>query len=98
MLFLAAKLVAYTLLGFLLGLLGSVLQLTATLRAVLQFTIGLFMVGTALRILNVHPIFRYFVLEPPSAVTRFIRRKAKDEASAVTPLFLGARRCLSPAV
>ena len=54
------------------------------------------MVGTALRILNVHPIFRYFVLEPPSAVTRFIRRKAKGEASAVTPLFLGALTVLIP--
>lgn len=77
-LFLGAKLVAYTLLGFLLGWLGSVLQLTPLARAILQFAIGVFMIGSALRMLNVHPIFRYFVIEPPQAVTRYIRRTAKD--------------------
>jgi len=95
-LFLAAKLAAYTILGFFLGLLGSVLQLTATMRAILQFAIGIFMVGTALRMLKVHPFFRYFALEPPSWVTRYIRRKAKGRASDVTPLFLGALTVLIP--
>ena len=40
--------------------LGSVLQLNPLTRAILQFAIGIFMVGNALRMLNVHPIFRYF--------------------------------------
>jgi sulfite exporter TauE/SafE len=95
-LFLVAKLIAYTVLGFFLGLLGSVLQLSAMTRAVLQAAIGVFMVGTALRMFKVHPIFRYFALEPPSFVTRYIRRKAKGEASEVTPLFLGALTVLIP--
>src|SRR5512136_476057 len=77
-LFLGAKLVAYTILGFFLGLLGSVLQLTPITRAILQVGIGIFMIGTALRMLNIHPIFRYFALQPPSAVTRYIRRKSKS--------------------
>ena len=47
LLFLAAKLVAYTILGFLLGLLGQTLQLTFMLRALLQILIGIFMVGVA---------------------------------------------------
>jgi uncharacterized protein len=96
LLFLTAKLVAYTLLGFMLGLLGAVLQLTPLMRAVLLTAIGIFMVGNALRMLNVHPIFRYFVLEPPSSVTRYIRRKSKDQSSALTPLFLGALTVLIP--
>ena len=96
LLFLSAKLVAYTLLGFLLGWLGSVLQLTLMLRAILQFAIGVFMIGTALRMLNVHPIFRYFVIEPPHAVTRYIRRTAKAGENTVTPLFLGALTILIP--
>lgn len=95
-LFLTAKLVAYTVLGFLLGWLGSVLQLTSTMRAVMQIAIGVFMAGNALRMLNVHPMFRYFALEPPSFVTRFIRRRAKDQTSDVTPLFLGALTVLIP--
>jgi uncharacterized protein len=95
-LFLVAKLVAYTVLGFFLGLLGSVMQLSAMTRAVLQAAIGVFMIGTALRMFDVHPIFRYFALEPPKFITRYIRRKSKGEASAVTPLFLGTLTVLIP--
>lgn len=96
-LFLGAKLVAYTLLGFLLGWLGSVLQLTPFTQALLQLGIGIFMVGSALRMLNVHPFFRYFAIEPPAFVTRYIRRTAKNSADhIVTPLFLGALTVLIP--
>ncbi len=96
LLFLGAKLIGYTLLGFLLGWVGSMLQLTPFMRAILQLAIGVFMLGTALRMLNVHPIFRYFALEPPAFVTRYIRRTAKGGAHAITPLFLGALTVLIP--
>jgi sulfite exporter TauE/SafE len=95
-LFLGAKLLAYTLLGFLLGLLGSMLTLTPATRAVLMLAIGVFMIGNALRMLNVHPIFRYFVFEPPSFVTRYIRRKAKNGAEFITPIFMGLLTVLIP--
>ncbi len=97
-LFLAAKLVAYTLLGGLLGAVGSVFQLSPLLRAGLMLAIGVFMVGNALRMLNVHPIFRYFVLEPPSAITRYIRRTSKNRNrdAWVAPLLLGALTVLIP--
>jgi uncharacterized protein len=95
-LFLLAKLAMYTLAGFLLGALGSVFQLTTATRAILQLGIGIFIIGNALRMLNVHPIFRYFSFEPPSGLTRFIRRKAKNSASLVTPLYLGALTILIP--
>lgn len=88
-LFLVTKLLAYTLMGVLLGALGSVLQLTPTMRAILQFVIAVFMIGNALRMLNVHPIFRFFTFEPPAALTRFIRRKAKNNTSFFTPILLG---------
>jgi uncharacterized protein len=89
LLFLIAKIVAYTLLGALLGALGSMLQLTTAIRAGLLIAIGIFMVGNALRILNVHPIFRFFNLEPPPAVTRYIRKVAKGNANWLTPVSLG---------
>jgi sulfite exporter TauE/SafE len=95
-LFLGAKILAYTLLGFLLGLLGSMLTLTAATRAVLMLAIGVFMIGNALRMFNVHPIFRYFVFEPPSFITRYIRRKAKNGAEFVTPIFMGLLTVLIP--
>ena len=96
LLFLLAKLAAYTVLGFLLGALGSVLQLTPLMTAILYAAIGVFMIGNGLRLLNVHPIFRYFVIEPPSALTRYIRRKSKASTSLVTPLFLGALTIFLP--
>jgi uncharacterized protein len=96
LLFLIAKLAAYSILGFVLGALGSLLQLTPTMSAILYLAIGIFMVGNGLRMLNVHPIFRYFVIEPPSFLTRFIRRKSKNGASLVTPLFMGTLTIFLP--
>jgi sulfite exporter TauE/SafE len=101
-LFLLAKLVVYTLLGALLGLVGSFLTFNPITRAVLMLAIGVFMVGNGLRLLNVHPIFRYFNLEPPKFITRYIRRTAKKsteegaEKNYATPLFLGALTVFIP--
>ena len=94
-LFLIAKIVAYTLLGALLGLLGSYLTLSPATRAILMILIGVFMLGNALRMFNVHPIFRYFSIEPPKFITRYIRRTAKG-TDTVTPLFLGALTVFIP--
>jgi len=94
--FLLAKVTAYTLLGFLLGAFGSVLTLNSTIRAVLLIAIGIFMVGNALRMFNVHPIFRYFAIEPPKFITRYIRRTAKNGADLAAPLFLGALTVFIP--
>ncbi len=96
LLFLAAKIAAYTLLGLALGALGSLIQLTPLTRAVLQIGVGIFMVGSALRMFNVHPIFRYFSFEPPKFVTRAIRRTARDEVSFTTPIVLGMMTVLIP--
>jgi sulfite exporter TauE/SafE len=95
-LFLLAKLAAYTLLGALLGLAGAFLTLDPITRAVLMIAIGVFMVGNGLRMLNVHPIFRFFVIEPPRFITRYIRRTAKGKTDFSTPLFLGALTVLIP--
>jgi uncharacterized protein len=95
LLFLGAKIVAYTLLGALLGLLGSYLTLSPTARATLMILIGIFMLGNALRMFNVHPMFRYFSIEPPKFITRYIRRTAKG-TDTVTPLFLGALTVFIP--
>lgn len=96
-LFLAAKLVAYTLLGILLGAIGSVFQLNPLMRAILLIAVGIFMLGNALRILNVHPIFRYFSIEPPKFITRYIRKTSKkDKTDLFTPIILGTLTVLIP--
>lgn len=87
--FLIAKLIAYTLLGFLLGWFGSLFTLSLTAQVIMQLAVIVFMLGTALNILDVHPIFRYFALQPP----RFITRRIKDQSrskSIFAPAILGA--------
>jgi hypothetical protein len=66
------------------------------MRAVLTIAIGIFMLGNGLRMFNVHPIFRYFIFEPPAGLTRFLRRISKSKTSFATPLFLGAMTVLIP--
>ena len=95
--FLIAKVAAYTLLGLMLGWLGSTFQLTPVMRGWFQLAIGLFMLGNALRMFNVHPIFRFFSFEPPSVITRYIRRKARNaDGDMLTPAFLGLLTVLIP--
>ncbi|MBP7690669.1 MAG: sulfite exporter TauE/SafE family protein [Anaerolineales bacterium] len=95
-LFLLAKLVLYTLLGGVLGWLGSFVTLDPLARAGLMMVIGVFLIGNGLRMFNVHPLFRYFNFEPPKFITRYIRRTAKGDPAWFTPLFLGALTVLIP--
>lgn len=96
-LFLSAKVVAYTLLGAGLGWLGTMIQLTPVGRGVLLLVIALFMVCTALRLLNVHPIFNIFQLQPPKSVRKWIRSWSKNSREDfATPLFLGTLTVLIP--
>jgi len=96
LLFLSSKLVMYTLLGALFGWAGSFLTFSPVTRAVLMIAIAIFMLGNGLRMLNVHPIFRYFSIEPPKFITRYIRRTAKNGTELFTPLFLGALTVFIP--
>ncbi len=87
--FLVAKLGAYTILGFLLGWFGSIFQLSLSANIILQLAVGVFMLGTALNILNVHPIFRYFIIQPPRFLTRMVRNQSKS-GDFFGPAILGA--------
>ncbi len=93
--FLIAKLVAYTILGFLLGLLGSFFNLSITSQIIMQTAVIIFMVGTALNLLNVHPVFRYFVIQPPKFLTRLVRKQSK-QSTLFAPIVLGAFTVLIP--
>lgn len=87
--FLIAKLIAYTILGFLLGWFGSLFQLSLSVRAIMQFVVAIFMIVTALNILEIHPIFRYFSIQPPRFVMRMVRNQSKSK-EFFAPALLGA--------
>ncbi|MDP1721921.1 MAG: sulfite exporter TauE/SafE family protein [Candidatus Gottesmanbacteria bacterium] len=86
--FLGAKLVAHVILGFLLGMLGSTLVLSPMVMGFVQIVAGLFMLATAARIIDLHPIFRYAVITPPRWAYRLLRGISRDESS-FAPLALG---------
>lgn len=93
--FLGSKLVAYTILGALLGWLGSLVDLSLSVQVLMQFVIAIFMVGMAMNMLNVHPIFRYFVIQPPKFLARLIRKTSK-RGDLFAPALLGAFTVLIP--
>ncbi len=93
--FLVAKLIAYTILGFLLGWAGSLLVLSPKVLGMVQIGTGLFMLATAARVANIHPIFRYFVIEPPRWAYRLMRGVSRD-SSLFTPALLGFTTVLLP--
>lgn len=93
--FLLAKLIAYTIFGFLLGWLGSFFTLSLAMRIFLQVLIAVFMIGTALSLLDVHPIFRYFIIQPPRFLTKLVRNQSKS-ADIFTPALLGLMTIFIP--
>ncbi len=93
--FLVSKTVAYTLLGLILGLIGSLLVITPKMSAIFQVFIGIFLLATAGRILNLHPIFRYFVLTPPKSIYKIAKNQSKNR-NLFAPIALGALTILMP--
>jgi sulfite exporter TauE/SafE len=93
--FLVSKLIAYSLLGALLGWLGSVVSLSPVIRGYLQIAIGLYLLGVAGALLDLHPLFRYFIITPPKFLMRFINKQSK-RANLFTPALLGALTVFIP--
>lgn len=93
--FLGAKLIAYTFLGLLLGWFGSFFTISIGTQIVMQILVALFMIGTALNILNVHPFFRYFVIQAPRWLTKRVRSASKS-SSMFAPALMGALTVFIP--
>lgn len=94
-LFLLAKLVAYTILGFLLGWLSETLSFGPKVIGGLSFFIAFFMLGVALQTLEVHPIFRYFIVQPPKFLRDRIYKKSQEKSSFAA-ILLGIFTVLIP--
>lgn len=93
--FLIAKLAAYTVLGFILGAFGGALGISSTVQITMQFIAGLYMLAVALNLLNVHPIFRYVIIQPPRFLTKIVRNQSKSK-DLFAPAFLGAMTIFIP--
>lgn len=93
--FLISKLGVYAILGFILGFFGQALSISDSLRIILQFAAGIYMIIVALSLLNVHPIFRHFIIQPPRFLTRLVKNQSKS-ADIFAPGILGAMTIFIP--
>lgn len=93
--FLGAKLVSHTLFGAALGAIGSVLTFSLGMRITFQIIAALFMLATALNLLQVHPIFRFMSFQPPRFMQRWVRRSTRG-TSWFAPAVVGFLTILVP--
>lgn len=91
-LFLVTKFFAHVILGFLLGWVGSFFILGLGARLAFQVGAALFMLATAMNLMEVHPVFRFVVLQPPKFILRSIRKLSKHGDKSVSSRYrnLGA--------
>lgn len=93
--FLVSKFVAYVVLGFILGAFGGVLNISGSVQTYMQLAAGLYMIAVALNLLNIHPIFRYVIIQPPRFLTRLVRSQSKSK-DIFAPALLGAMTIFIP--
>lgn len=93
--FLVGKIVVHTLLGFLLGALGQTLTLSPITRGWFQIAIGLYLLGIAGNLLDLHPLFRYAVITPPKFLARLAKKKSQSQ-SLFAPFLLGLTTVFIP--
>lgn len=93
--FLVSKYVAYVALGFVLGAFGGALNIGGRFQTIMQLAAGLYMVAVALNLLNIHPIFRYVIIQPPRFLTRLVRNQSKSK-DLFAPSLLGAMTIFIP--
>lgn len=86
--FLIAKLISYTILGFLLGWLGDTLAFNDMMVITVQLAAGFYMIGVALYFLKVHPIFKYLVPHPPEFLSKMFFKQSESK-SLFAPILLG---------
>jgi len=82
----AGKLVSYTVIGALFGLVGSVIAFTVELRAAIALLAGAFLVIYGINMLGVLPQLRKVRIPTPKFLTQFIRSQGEKQHA---PLFIG---------
>lgn len=93
--FLVTKLIAYTIFGFTLGAFGGAIGISQSAQIIMQFIAGIYMIAVAFNLLNIHPIFRYAVIQPPKFLTRKVRNQSKSK-ELFAPALLGAMTIFIP--
>lgn len=93
--FVVSKLIAYSLLGLVLGAFGGLLNISQNVQIWMQGIAGIYMIAVGLNLLNLHPFFRYVVFQPPRFLTRLVRNQSKSK-DIFAPALLGAMTVFIP--
>lgn len=93
-LFIGSKIISYSILGALLGFFGSSLSITSTVQGWLQVIAGIYMLATAANLLELHPVFRYVVIQPPKWAYKLLKKESHKEIIGTG--ILGALTVLVP--
>lgn len=93
--FLITKFIAYTALGFVLGAFGGAISISSTVQTWMQMAAGVYMVLVALNLLDIHPILRYVIIQPPRFLTKLVRNQSKSK-DIFAPALLGAMTIFIP--
>jgi sulfite exporter TauE/SafE len=95
LMFVGAKLLSHTILGFLLGLMGERLQFSVQFTAIMLGVASVFMIGMGLNMLSIHPFFRRFAVATPRFFRSLIWKQSKRQ-DLVAPIVLGALTIFIP--
>ncbi|MEK7168521.1 MAG: sulfite exporter TauE/SafE family protein [Patescibacteria group bacterium] len=93
--FLTSKFIAHFILGALLGFLGSALIISPKTQGVMQIISGIIIILMALKLSEIHPIFRNLSITAPKFVFKLLRNQAKD-INWFTPIVMGVLTILIP--
>ena len=81
------KVISYTVIGAIFGLLGSIIAFTPAMRGWAGILAGLFLVIFGLKMLNIIPALRKFKLVMPQFLNKFLRKGKKEHSN--NPLIIG---------
>lgn len=93
--FLIAKLIIHALFGALLGAFAGAITISAQFQTTMQLVAGIYMIIVALNLLEVHPILRYAVIQPPRFLARLVRNQSKS-GNLFAPVLLGVLTIFIP--
>ncbi|PIN87303.1 hypothetical protein COV19_00265 [Candidatus Woesearchaeota archaeon CG10_big_fil_rev_8_21_14_0_10_44_13] len=80
------KVISYTVIGALFGLLGSIIAFTPFMRGVAGVIAGLFLILFGLNMLNVFPALRKIQFRTPKFIAKFVGEETRESSS---PLVIG---------
>lgn len=86
------RVISYTVIGGIVGALGSVVSLSGKFQGVMQIIAGVFMVIMGLNMLNLFPALRKLNPRMPKVFARKINAQKKSNS----PLYVGILNCLMP--